>query len=37
MAMEAKEAVIIRNKDEMRKWSRKMRSQGKTIGSVFPF
>ncbi|XVF81153.1 hypothetical protein PTKIN_Ptkin15bG0134000 [Pterospermum kingtungense] len=32
--MAAKDPVIIADKDEMRKWSRKMRSQGKTIGLV---
>ncbi|GLT64864.1 hypothetical protein SLA2020_373290 [Shorea laevis] len=32
--MEVKEPVIFREKDEMRKWSRSMRSQGKTIGLV---
>ncbi|XVF32233.1 hypothetical protein REPUB_Repub17cG0063600 [Reevesia pubescens] len=32
--MAAKDPVIITGKDEMRKWSRKMRSQGKTIGLV---
>ncbi|XP_022727992.1 pantoate--beta-alanine ligase-like [Durio zibethinus] len=32
--MAAKNPVIITDKDEMRKWSRKMRSQGKTIGLV---
>lgn len=32
--MELREAEIIRDKDEMRRWSRRMRSQGKTIGLV---
>ncbi|XVE78061.1 hypothetical protein DITRI_Ditri13aG0114000 [Diplodiscus trichospermus] len=32
--MAAKNPVIITDKDEMRKWTRKMRSQGKTIGLV---
>ncbi|KAK9943151.1 hypothetical protein M0R45_008769 [Rubus argutus] len=32
--MAAKEPEIIRDKDQMRKWSRAMRSQGKTIGLV---
>ncbi|KAL2932827.1 Pantoate--beta-alanine ligase [Bienertia sinuspersici] len=32
--MAAEEPLIIRNKDEMRNWSRSMRAQGKTIGLV---
>lgn len=32
--MAAKEPTIISDKNEMRRWSRKMRSQGKTIGLV---
>lgn len=32
--MAAREPEIIRRKDEMRKWSRSMRAQGKTIGFV---
>ncbi|TYI19676.1 hypothetical protein ES332_A07G181100v1 [Gossypium tomentosum] len=32
--MAAKEPLVITAKDEMRKWSRKMRSQGKSIGLV---
>lgn len=32
--MAAREPEIIRGKDEMRKWSRAMRAQGKTIGFV---
>lgn len=32
--MASKEPTVITNKDEMRKWSRAMRSQGKTIGLV---
>ncbi|KAJ8534591.1 hypothetical protein K7X08_016319 [Anisodus acutangulus] len=32
--MAAKEPIIIRDKDEMRKWTRTMRAQGHTIGFV---
>lgn len=32
--MAAKEAIIITDKDEMRKWTRSMRAQGNTIGFV---
>ncbi|KAG2261119.1 hypothetical protein Bca52824_068198, partial [Brassica carinata] len=32
--METREPEVIRDKDAMRKWSRSMRSQGKTIGLV---
>lgn len=32
--MAAKEAIIITDKDEMRKWTRSMRAQGYTIGFV---
>lgn len=32
--MAAKEPEIIRDKDQMRRWSRAMRSQGKTVGLV---
>ncbi|GMJ00671.1 homolog of bacterial PANC, ARABIDOPSIS THALIANA PANTOTHENATE SYNTHETASE, PANTOTHENATE SYNTHETASE [Hibiscus trionum] len=32
--MAAKDPLVITGKDEMRKWSRQMRSQGKTIGLV---
>ncbi|CAL5427248.1 unnamed protein product [Camellia sinensis] len=32
--MEAKEPLIIRDKSQMRQWSRSMRAQGKTIGLV---
>ncbi|GMI73504.1 homolog of bacterial PANC, ARABIDOPSIS THALIANA PANTOTHENATE SYNTHETASE, PANTOTHENATE SYNTHETASE [Hibiscus trionum] len=31
--MAAKDPLVITGKDEMRKWSRQMRSQGKTIGT----
>ncbi|XP_039049772.1 pantoate--beta-alanine ligase-like [Hibiscus syriacus] len=34
MAPKGKHPLIITGKDEMRKWSRQMRSQGKTIGLV---
>nr|XP_028958359.1 LOW QUALITY PROTEIN: pantoate--beta-alanine ligase [Malus domestica] len=34
LPMEAGEPQIIRDKDQMRRWSRAMRSQGKTVGLV---
>ncbi|XP_052170287.1 pantoate--beta-alanine ligase [Diospyros lotus] len=34
LQMEVRDPVIIRDKDEMRQWSRYMRAQGKTIGLV---